>query len=49
LAFGDAGSRILFEQLAHDEEHHIDFRENQPELVIQVGIVLFCRKRAGRL
>src|SRR3954452_1124897 len=34
----DRVSKILFDELARDEELHIDFLENQLELIKQVGV-----------
>lgn len=43
----DRVTRELFEDLAHDEEEHIDFLETQLELISQVGIQLYCQKHIG--
>jgi bacterioferritin len=40
---------MLFEDLAKDEEHHIDFLETQLELVKQVGVQLYAQKHIGGL
>ena len=45
----DRVSKILFEELAKDEEEHIDFLETQLELVKQVGIQLYSQKHIGGL
>ncbi|MDB5642934.1 MAG: bfr [Hyphomicrobiales bacterium] len=45
----DRVSKILFEELAKDEEHHIDFLETQMELVKQVGVQLYAQKHIGGL
>ena len=42
-------SKNLFEELAHDEEEHIDFLETQLELIKQVGIQLYAQKHIGKL
>ena len=42
-------SKMLFEELAKDEEHHIDFLETQLELVKQVGVQLYAQKHIGGL
>ena len=45
----DRVSRDLFEELAADEEDHIDFLETQLELVKQVGLALYAQKHIGEL
>lgn len=45
----DRVSKLLFEELAKDEEGHIDFLETQMELVKQVGIQLYSQKHIGAL
>jgi bacterioferritin len=45
----DRVSKILFEELATDEEGHIDFLETQMELVEQVGVQLYAQKHIGGL
>jgi bacterioferritin len=45
----DRVSKMLFEDLAKDEEHHIDFLETQLELVKQVGVQLYAQKHIGGL
>jgi bacterioferritin len=45
----DRVSKNLFEELAADEEGHIDFLETQLELVEQVGIQLYAQKHIGGL
>ncbi|MDO9441410.1 MAG: bacterioferritin, partial [Beijerinckiaceae bacterium] len=45
----DRVSKLLFEELAKDEEGHIDFLETQMELVKQVGIQLYSQKHIGEL
>jgi bacterioferritin len=45
----DRVSKKLFEDLAEDEEGHIDFLEAQLELVSQVGIELYSQKHIGKL
>jgi bacterioferritin len=45
----DRVSKILFEELATDEEGHIDFLETQLTLVEQVGIQLYAQKHIGKL
>lgn len=45
----DRVSKNLFEELAADEEGHIDFLETQMELVEQVGVQLYAQKHIGGL
>jgi bacterioferritin len=45
----DRVSKILFEELATDEEGHIDFLETQLNLIEQVGIQLYAQKHIGKL
>lgn len=45
----DRVSKQLFEELAADEEGHIDFLETQLDLVSQVGIQLYSQKHIGGL
>ena len=45
----DRVSKGLFEELAADEEGHIDFLETQFELIKQVGIQLYAQKHIGGL
>ncbi len=45
----DRVSKNLFEELAADEEGHIDFLETQKELVKQVGVQLYAQKHIGGL
>ncbi|MDF2120591.1 bacterioferritin [Roseiarcaceae bacterium H3SJ34-1] len=45
----DRVSKNLFEQLATDEEEHIDFLETQIELIKQVGVQLYSQKHIGGL
>jgi len=49
LSANDRVSKNLFEQLTHDEEHHIDFLETQFELIKQVGVELYAQKHIGGL
>ncbi len=46
---GDRVSKRLFEELAEDEEGHIDFLETQLELVKQLGVQLYAQKHVGGL
>jgi bacterioferritin len=39
----------LFEELANDEEEHIDFLETQAELIKQLGVQLYAQKHIGEL
>ena len=45
----DRVSKNLFEELAADEEGHIDFLETQKELIKQVGVQLYAQKHMGGL
>jgi len=45
----DRVSRILFEDIAKEEEEHIDFLETQLELIKQVGVQLYSQKHIGDL
>ena len=45
----DRVSKNLFEELATDEEDHIDFLETQIELIKQVGVQLYSQKHIGGL
>lgn len=49
VSVNDRVSKNLFEELAHDEEEHIDFLETQLELIKQVGIQLYAQKHIGGL
>ena len=45
----DYVTRDLFEQLMHDEEHHIDFLETQIDLVARLGLELYAQHHIGEL
>lgn len=45
----DYVTRGLFEQLMHDEEHHIDFLETQIDLVGKLGLELYAQHHIGEL
>lgn len=45
----DRVSKKLFEELAEDEEGHIDFLESQLELISQIGVELYAQKHIGKL
>ncbi|MFO1116831.1 MAG: bacterioferritin [Beijerinckiaceae bacterium] len=45
----DRVTMALFEELAHDEEEHIDFLETQFELIKQIGVQLYAQKHMGGL
>ena len=45
----DYVTRSLFEQLMHDEEHHIDFLETQIDLVAKLGLELYAQHHIGEL
>jgi bacterioferritin len=44
----DYVSRDLFEELIHDEEHHIDFLETQLDLVSNLGVQLYSQHHMGK-
>jgi len=48
-SINDRVSKRLFEDLAEDEEGHIDFLETQLELIGQVGLPLYAQKHIGGL
>ena len=48
-SINDRVSKILFEDLATDEEGHIDFLETQLELIKQIGLPLYAQKHIGGL
>ncbi len=48
-SINDRVSKTLFEELAADEEGHIDFLETQLNLVAQVGVQLYAQKHIGKL
>jgi bacterioferritin len=45
----DYVSRDLFEELMKDEEHHIDFLEEQLDLVAKLGVELYSQHHIGKL
>ena len=49
MSVNDRVSMNLFEELAHDEEEHIDFLETQQELIKQVGVQLYAQKHIGKM
>ncbi|MFE1603104.1 bacterioferritin [Methylobacterium sp. ID0610] len=48
-SINDRVSKILFEDLATDEEGHIDFLETQLELINQIGVQLYAQRHIGGL
>jgi bacterioferritin len=48
-SINDRVSKNIFEEIAHDEEEHIDFLETQMELIKQVGVQLYSQKHIGDL
>jgi bacterioferritin len=48
-SINDRVSKRLFEDLASDEEGHIDFLETQLNLVDQLGIQLYAQKHVGHI
>ncbi|MBV9077868.1 MAG: bacterioferritin [Methylobacteriaceae bacterium] len=47
-SINDRVSKRLFEELAADEEGHIDFLETQLNLVAQLGLPLYAQKHIGK-
>lgn len=45
----DRVSKRLFEDLAEDEEGHIDFLETQLNLIDQIGIQLYAQRHVGSI
>ncbi|MDB5511792.1 MAG: bacterioferritin [Enterovirga sp.] len=48
-SINDRVSKALFEDLAADEEGHIDFLETQLNLIEQLGIQLYAQKHVGSI
>jgi bacterioferritin len=48
-SINDRVTKLLFEELAADEEGHIDFLETQQELVKQLGVQLYAQHHIGEL
>ena len=48
-SINDRVSKNLFEELATDEEDHIDFLETQLDLIKPVGVQLYAQKHIGGL
>jgi bacterioferritin len=46
---GDFPSRELFEELMSDEEGHIDFLEEQLDLIAKLGVELYSQHHIGEL
>ncbi|TCT13593.1 bacterioferritin [Tepidamorphus gemmatus] len=46
-SINDRVSKNLFEELAEDEEGHIDFLETQLDLVKQIGLELYAQKHVN--
>ena len=49
MSVNDRVSMNLFEDLAHDEEEHIDLLETQLELIKQLGVQLYAQKHIGEI
>jgi bacterioferritin len=49
MSVNDRVSMNLFEELAHDEEEHIDFLETQLDLIKRIGLALYTQKHVGGL
>jgi bacterioferritin len=45
----DRVSKQLFEELAADEEGHIDFLETQLKLIADLGLQLYAQRHVGKL
>jgi bacterioferritin len=45
----DYVTRDLFEELMKDEEHHIDLRETQLDLIKRIGLELYTQSHVGGL
>ena len=45
---GDRVSRILFEEVMKEEEHHIDFLETQVDLINALGLQLYSSTHVGK-
>jgi bacterioferritin len=48
-SINDRVSKRLFEDLAEDEEGHIDFLETQLDLIGQIGLPLYAQRHVGGL
>jgi bacterioferritin len=48
-SINDRVTKLLLEELATDEEGHIDFLETQQELVKQLGVPLYAQHHIGEL
>jgi bacterioferritin len=48
-SINDRVTKLLFEELAADEEGHIDFLETQQELVKQLGVQFYAQHHIGEL
>ncbi|WP_342104409.1 bacterioferritin [Methylobacterium sp. SI9] len=48
-SINDRVSMRLFEELAEDEEGHIDFLETQLDLIKQIGLPLYAQRHIGGL
>ncbi|ACL55765.1 bacterioferritin [Methylobacterium nodulans] len=48
-SINDRVSKLLFEDLASDEEGHIDFLETQLDLINQIGLQLYSQRHIGSL
>lgn len=49
ISVKDYVSKDLFEKLAADEEHHIDFLEKQLSLIKELGVQLYAQAHMGGL
>ncbi len=48
-SINDRVTKMLFEELAADEEGHIDFLETQLDLIGQIGLPLYAQRHVGPL
>jgi bacterioferritin len=48
-SINDRVSKNMFEEIAGEEEEHIDFLETQLELIKQIGLPLYSQKHIGEL
>jgi bacterioferritin len=48
ISVGDYVSKNLFEELMKDEEGHIDFLEEQLDLIARIGVELYAQRHMGK-
>ncbi len=49
VSINDRVTKNMFEDVAHEEEEHIDFLETQLELIKQISLPLYAQKHIGEL